>query len=73
MREMNPDFDATEIEFSKEEIQEIRRLQIDYERKQKNKKMKEAMEAKEKLDAKLKANKLYDFWNDDTQSQLKMD
>ena len=57
-------FQSVDLDFSKEEIEEIRRMQIQYEKRKQKERKTMAYEKTKKTEVKDQAEMLKEFWND---------
>ena len=62
--------EPTTIDFTTEEINEIKKMQIDYEKRQKEKRRNLATERRKAREFKTKVQNIEDFWNDPKRTKL---
>ena len=63
-------YESVELEFSREEIDELKNMQLEYEKRIDQERKEKQKEARKKQQAKEQAEMLQRFWNDPKQTKL---
>ena len=63
-------YQSVELDFSKEEIQEIRQMQIQYEKRKQKERKTQAYQKDQRKEVKEQAEMLQEFWNDPKRTKL---